>query len=223
MSFSTNTLLSSLSTSDFDLLAPRLEAVTPRVAEDARKAQPEDRGRLFSRDGLRVRRRRSTQRQGSRGRIDRPRRDDRAADRARQPPLSPRHLYPGARKGSLPSGGAVASLRDSLLKFVQAFGVQTAHTAICNAQSKLDERLARWLLMAQDRVQGDILPLTHEFLSVMLGVRRPGVTVALEALRERGLISYRRGEITIKDRKGIAGVAGDAYGTPESEYRRLIG
>jgi CRP-like cAMP-binding protein len=77
--------------------------------------------------------------------------------------------------------------------------------------------------MAQDRIQDDILPLTHEFLSLMLAVRRPGVTVALDTLRKRKLISYRRGEITIKDRKGIARVAGDAYGTPESEYRRLIG
>ena len=115
------------------------------------------------------------------------------------------------------------SLRDSLLKFVQAFGVQTTHTAICNAQSKIDERLARWLLMAQDQIQGDTLPLTHEFLSLMLAVRRPGVTEALKALRQRGLISYRRGEITINDRKGIARVAGETYGTPESEYRRLIG
>ena len=115
------------------------------------------------------------------------------------------------------------SLRDSLLKFVQAFSVQTTHTAICNARAKLDERLARWLLMAQDRIQSDILPLTHEFLSLMLGVRRPGVTVALKALRERGLIAYRRGEITIKDRKGMERVAGEVYGTPESEYRRLIG
>ena len=87
----------------------------------------------------------------------------------------------------------------------------------------MDQRLARWLLMAQDRIQDDILPLTHEFLSIMLAVRRPGVTVALKALRERDLISYRRGEITIKDRKGVAQLAGEAYGTPESEYRRLIG
>jgi hypothetical protein len=64
------------------------------------------------------------------------------------------------------------SLRDSLLKFVQAFGVQTTHTAICNAQSRLDVRLARWLLMAHDRIGDDTLPLTHEFLSIMLGVRR---------------------------------------------------
>ena len=115
------------------------------------------------------------------------------------------------------------SLRDSLLKFVQAFGVQTAHTAICNAQSKIEVRLARWLLMAQDRIGGDTLPLTHEFLSLMLAVRRAGVTDALKILRQQDLISYRRGEITINDRKGMVRVAGAAYGIPESEYRRLIG
>jgi hypothetical protein len=76
------------------------------------------------------------------------------------------------------------SLRDSLLKFVQAFGVQTTHTAICNAQYRLDVGLARWLLMAKDRIGDDTLPLTHEFLSLMLGVRRPGVMEALHALRE---------------------------------------
>ena len=115
------------------------------------------------------------------------------------------------------------SLRDSLLKFVQAFGVQTTHTAICNARSRLDVRLARWLLMAQDRVGDDTLTLTHEFLSLMLGVRRPGVTEALHALRKQGLIAYGRGQIRVKDRKGLERAAGEAYGTPEAEYRRLIG
>jgi CRP-like cAMP-binding protein len=110
-----------------------------------------------------------------------------------------------------------------LLKFVQAFGVQTSHTAICNAQSRLDVRLARWLLMAHDRIGEDTLPLTHEFLSLMLGVRRPGVTEALQALREKGLIAYRRGRITVKNRKGMERTAGGAYGTPEAEYHRLIG
>ena len=109
-----------------------------------------------------------------------------------------------------------------MARFVQAFGVQTTHTAICNARSKMDVRRARWLLMAQDQIQDDTLPLTHEFLSLMLA-RRPGVTDAMKALRQRGLISYRRGEITINNRKGILRVAGEAHGTPESEYRRLIG
>jgi CRP-like cAMP-binding protein len=118
---------------------------------------------------------------------------------------------------------ASLSLRDSLLKFVQAFGVQTTHTAVSNAPSKLDVRLARWLLMAHDRIGDDTLPLTHEFLSLMLGVRRPGVTEALHALRKQELISYARGQITVKNRKGLERKAGTAYGTPEAEYRRLIG
>ncbi len=115
------------------------------------------------------------------------------------------------------------SLRNSFLKFVQAFGVQTSHTAISNAQSKTDIRLARWLLMAHDRIGGDTLPLTHEFLSLMLAVRRAGVTDALNLLRKRGIISYRRGQIAIRDRKGMERIAGEAYGIPEAEYRRLIG
>ena len=115
------------------------------------------------------------------------------------------------------------SLRDSLLKYVQAFGVQTTHTAISNAQARMDVRLARWLLMAHDRVGDDTLPLTHEFLSLMLGVRRPGVTEALNALRKQGLISYRRGQITVRNRKGLERTAGETYGIPEAEYRRLIG
>jgi CRP-like cAMP-binding protein len=115
------------------------------------------------------------------------------------------------------------SLRDALLKYVQAFGVQTTHTAICNAQSRMDIRLARWLLMAHDRIGDDVLPLTHEFLSLMLAVRRPGVTDALNALRTQKLISYERGKITVRDRKGMERMAGEAYGVPEGEYRRLIG
>lgn len=115
------------------------------------------------------------------------------------------------------------SLRNSLLKYVQAFGVQTTHTAISNAHARMDIRLARWILMAHDRIGDDTLPLTHEFLSLMLGVRRAGVTDALKALRKQGLISYKRGEITVQDRKRLERLAGDAYGVPEAEYRRLIG
>ena len=111
-------------------------------------------------------------------------------------------------------------LRDSLLKFVQAFGVQASHTAISNAQSRLDVRVARWLLMAHDRIGDDTLPLTHEFLLLMLGVRRPGMT---EALHAQGPISSARGQIIVTDRRGMERAAGKAYGTPEAEYRRLIG
>jgi CRP-like cAMP-binding protein len=118
---------------------------------------------------------------------------------------------------------ASRSLHDLLLKYAQAFGVQTTHTAVCNAQSKLDLRLARWLLMAHDRIGLDVLPLTHEFLALMIGVRRAGVTDALAALKAKGLITYLRGNITVKDRKGLERHAGSSYGVPEAEYRRLLG
>jgi len=95
-----------------------------------------------------------------------------------------------------------ASLVKALLKFVHVFGVQSAYTALANAHGKIEERLARWLLMAQDRIGEDELILTHEFLSLMLGVRRAGVTVALQHFESTGLISTSRGSITIKDRPG---------------------
>ncbi len=118
---------------------------------------------------------------------------------------------------------ASPSLHGRLLKFVQSFVIQTAQTAICNAQSKLDQRLARWILMAHDRLGVDTLPLTHEFLSLMLAVRRPGVTEALHALKNRGLIGAARGNITVRDRKGLERTAAQSYGLPEAEYRRLLG
>jgi CRP-like cAMP-binding protein len=115
-----------------------------------------------------------------------------------------------------------ASLQASLLKFVHVFMVQTAHTAIANARTKLDERLARWILMAHDRLDDRSMPLTHEFLSLMLGVRRAGVTEALQDLTAQKLIQSARGSVVVLNRKGIERMAGAAYGTPEAEYRRLI-
>lgn len=110
-----------------------------------------------------------------------------------------------------------------LLKFAQVFMVQTAHTAIANARANIDKRLARWILMAQDRTGHETLPLTHEFLSLMLGVRRAGVTDALQSLKRQKLIDTGRNKIVVLNRKGIERAAGKSYGTPEKEYRRLIG
>ncbi len=118
---------------------------------------------------------------------------------------------------------ASESLRTLLLKFVQVFTVQTAHTAIANARAHIDRRLARWILMAHDRIRDNTLPLTHEFLSLMLGVRRAGVTVALQSLKRQKLIDTARNQIIILDRKGIERKAGASYGVPEKEYRRLVG
>ena len=114
------------------------------------------------------------------------------------------------------------SLRAVLLRYVQVFMVQTTHTAIANARSKTDARLARWLLMAHDRVWENKLPLTHEFLSLMLAVRRAGVTEALHSLERQKLIRAGRGEIIVTNRKGLERAAGSTYGTPEAELERLI-
>ena len=116
-----------------------------------------------------------------------------------------------------------ATMRSLFLKFAQAFMVQTAHTATANARAHIDQRLARWILMAHDRTGTKTLALTHEFLSLMLGVRRAGVTETLQSLKRRNLIDTARNQIVLRDRKGIERVARGAYGVPEKEYRRLIG
>jgi CRP-like cAMP-binding protein len=109
------------------------------------------------------------------------------------------------------------------LKYVHVFAMQTAHTAISNARARIGERLARWLLMGHDRIRGNLLPLTHEFLALMLGVRRAGVTEALHELESKALIRSARGQITVLDRKGLERLAGTYYGVPEAEFHRLVG
>jgi len=115
------------------------------------------------------------------------------------------------------------ALHRFFLRYGHAFMVQTAQTALANGRSKIEERLARWLLMAQDRLDGEVVPLTHEFLSVMLGVRRPGVTVALDLLEKDGLIRAKRGAVAILNRTGLRKVSNGAYGAAEAEFQRLLG
>lgn len=107
--------------------------------------------------------------------------------------------------------------------FAHALGTQVSFTALSNAIHPVDERLARWLLMVHDRSDGDEMALTHEFLSVMLAVRRPTVTTSLHVLEGNGFIRAERGYITIRDRRALEEFARDAYGKPEEEYRRLLG
>jgi CRP-like cAMP-binding protein len=107
------------------------------------------------------------------------------------------------------------SLQHRLLRAGYAFTLQTAQTAMANGCHKIEERLARWLLMAHDRIDGDDLSLTHEFLARMLGVRRPGVTVALKGLEMNGLIKAKRGGILIIDRTGLEASSNGAYIAPE--------
>lgn len=115
------------------------------------------------------------------------------------------------------------ALRRNLLCYAQFFVVQVTQTAVANGRAKLEARLARWLLMAHDRFDCGPFPFTHQFLSLMLGVRRPGVTVALHFLEGYGLIRASRGKITVIDRKGLEAHSDQSYGIPEAEYDRLIG
>jgi CRP-like cAMP-binding protein len=107
------------------------------------------------------------------------------------------------------------TLERALLNCAYAFLNQTSRTALSNGTATLEERLARWLLMASDRLGGDNVPLTHEFLSLMLGVRRAGVTVALNFLEKRGIIALNRKQIHILDREGLKKGANGTYHDPE--------
>lgn len=112
--------------------------------------------------------------------------------------------------------------RSLFLRYAHIYQLQTAETAVANGVQTLEERLARWLLMCHDRIRDDEFSITHESLSVMLGVRRPGVTTALHVLEGAGMIRGRRSHIQILNRTKLSEAAGGSYGVPEREYRRLI-
>jgi CRP-like cAMP-binding protein len=112
--------------------------------------------------------------------------------------------------------GASVALHHALLRYAHAFMIQTTQTALANGRSKIEERLARWLLMADDRMDGNDLALTHEFLAIMLGVQRSGVTLALQELERAGLIAHRRGVITILQRKALEESSNGAYVPPSN-------
>ncbi|MBB4403577.1 MULTISPECIES: Crp/Fnr family transcriptional regulator [Rhizobium/Agrobacterium group] len=99
---------------------------------------------------------------------------------------------------------------------------QVEYTASSNATQSVTERLARWLLMCHDRVEGNHLPLTHDFLSTMLAVRRASVTDALHVLESHGFIRSERGRITIRNREMLETYARDLYGMPEGESNRMF-
>jgi CRP-like cAMP-binding protein len=107
-------------------------------------------------------------------------------------------------------------LHQLLLRYVNAFLVQTTETALANGRSKNEERLARWLLMADDRLDGGELPLTHKLLGIMLGVQRTAVTATVQALEREGLIKAGRRVITILDRDGLVQFSKGAYVAPET-------
>jgi len=115
------------------------------------------------------------------------------------------------------------AIQSCFLHFAQAFMTQATHTAVANGRGKLEERLARWLLMVHDRLPGNELHLTHEFIALMLNVRRAGVTEALRGLTDKGIVTAKRGQIVVTDRAALEKHANGLYGIPEREYLRLIG
>jgi CRP-like cAMP-binding protein len=115
------------------------------------------------------------------------------------------------------------TLHDLLLRYTQAFIIQIAQAAACNNAHKVEGRLARWLLMCQDRTLTNELELTHEFIALMLGIRRAGVTEAAGIFQHAGLIKYKRGYITIIDRAGLEAVSCECYPVVKQEFARLLG
>jgi CRP-like cAMP-binding protein len=115
------------------------------------------------------------------------------------------------------------SLRTVLHRYALAHFEQVARSAACNGRHNIEQRLARWLLMAHDRVEGDEFPMTHEFLSMMLGVRRAGITVAAGTLQKAGLIRYERGRMAITDRPGLEAASCECYGIARRASDRLLG
>jgi CRP-like cAMP-binding protein len=104
-----------------------------------------------------------------------------------------------------------SSLQRPMLRYANAFLLQATTTALANGRSKMEERLARWLLMANDRIDGKDVPLTHEFLGLMLGTHRPGVTKAIQKLEREGLIDAKRRNITVLDRRKLEKRSNGAY------------
>ncbi|MBC7160394.1 MAG: Crp/Fnr family transcriptional regulator [Porphyrobacter sp.] len=115
------------------------------------------------------------------------------------------------------------ALRRLVDRYALCFQIQLAYALVSCAQHLMEARLARWLLMCHDRLPGDEIPLTHEFMAMMISAQRSGVTVTLHTLEGAGMIRSTRGLVTIRDRAKLAELAGDSYGIPEARYRDLIG
>jgi len=112
-------------------------------------------------------------------------------------------------------------MRGLLMRYVQALIVQISQTALCNRIHSVEERLARWALVNQDRTEHHQLPLTHEFLARMLGVNRSTVSLTAATLQRAGVVRYTRGKFTILDRKRLEEIACDCYRIVKEQYERL--
>ncbi|MDQ4121635.1 MAG: Crp/Fnr family transcriptional regulator [Acidobacteriota bacterium] len=116
-----------------------------------------------------------------------------------------------------------SSVFDKLMRrFTSAYLSQVAQVIACNSHHRVEERLARWMLMCHDRAEGNELRITQEFIAQMLGVHRPGVSIAIVALRDAGLISNQRGVIIIKDRAGLEEATCECYEEINREYERYL-
>jgi CRP-like cAMP-binding protein len=118
---------------------------------------------------------------------------------------------------------ANATLRALLFRYNEALHAQISQTAACNGRHGLEQRLARWLLMAHDRVDGDELPLTQDFIAIMLGVHRPSVTVTAGILQRAGLIRYAGGRITVLDRDSLEAASCECYDMVRRRFMALLG
>lgn len=116
-----------------------------------------------------------------------------------------------------------ASMRTVMLRYAHALFNQVAQSAACNHFHTLQQRCCRWLLMTYDRMQSEEFLLTQEFLAMMLGVQRTGVSAASSELQRAGLIRYSRGIVTILDRRGLRALACECYGLSKREFDRLLG
>jgi len=110
-----------------------------------------------------------------------------------------------------------------LLLYQTAFLTQVSYSVACNGLHSIQQRCCRWMLMTHDRVDTDDVPLTHEFLGIMLGVRRASVTEVLRPLNEQGLVENSRGTISILDRSGLEALACECYRKVKGEFDRLLG
>ena len=119
--------------------------------------------------------------------------------------------------------GESAALRALLNRYALASQAQVTMTAACTAFHPVTERLARWLLIAHDRAEGDGFPMTHDFLSMMLSVSRPGVSVAAGVLQKAGLIRHDRGRMEVTDRPGLEAASCGCYHAARREFARLLG
>jgi len=114
-------------------------------------------------------------------------------------------------------------LRDLLLRYAAVVFSCTGRSLACKLNHRVEQRLARWLLMTRDRVHDDALPMTQDTLARMLGVHRPTISTAAEALQERGLIAYHRGKITVTDRRGLEAASCEHYAEFRAVYEDLLG